>query len=772
MHPEKLGSSRANRWIIRSFARALSSALYDTSLEREGNRIIYYHDADVVFRLVRGFQGLRRTSSISRKQLVVGSLLSSGYLGKVNLLRPHALELDSNIRLWLVRAAEENLQGFRREAEIFLKANKTLDEIHGLLAIIGSGAPLSERIELFFNTLETIAVDTFVSLELTSGPWEYRLRRLVKSDIGGEVLSISELGYQIKHVLMDPVFIEFRSMVSGEGARPELSDFRDALALSMLCKMVQARNGRNGAGEGLPLVRFYTETPTLKEVWSKNPKMRSYLTYEPNNKSEARLPASARTAWRDANYFLVRAIFEELRFPEVDLSESFTDGLVSRGDLEKLAVALRDVAGESDQEIVKKMSALSVAGKPLADVIQELETLSFVNRVWIKYKPTKAAKSLVENIEQVWTFAKGQRATRKLRQKIKGDIESLTTDLSRGVEEMREWFASFRQFFAEAVKLKKEMSEYEIPDPMRDLGLVRWGCSVSSRSIGRIRVFWEKLFAREDQETASACEELAYEIDSLDDAEDCLVACSVLWFLGLFERVVETIDKFTKGRWYDGAYNLAVMRSAAHLRGGGKIDRVEKLEIISRLTDKAGKQGDPEEQGHSLLGLGYVLFYCWFLENRLLIFDTARNEDELSRQWLFQSAAAGRRAVELLQPGSLAGAFALNHCVYVGSVGNILPDETKEFAWKLSLVSSVRDVWNYRFADTFAYRGFLEAMRLHKVTQPQGPGLHRQLICDHLENAQLWIDKATPSFGDSEIEEHRAQIRQLKIDAGCASPQM
>jgi hypothetical protein len=745
---------RPSKQMVVEFARALSCALYDRYLELNEQRIVYYHDADVIFRLVRGFQELRARKTLNtRKELLVGSLLSAGFFGAANLLRPHALELDSAIRIWAVKPSGGSLVGFKREAEEFLEERGVLDDMRRLLQVARI-----ETLDAFMGELKDVAAESFVAFELTSGPWEYRLRQLM-SKAGSEILSVARPGDQMKHLIADPVFGVLLTKISGTNRRP-LSDYRDAAALTMLRKFVRARRD----SDSVPIVRFYTETPTLKNLWTRDREVRVLLTY-PGDLRESRASSlAARAVWRDASYFLIRAVFEALRFPGIEL-KSAGDPIVTFQELSEVAEALKEIPSEMESDISEKLDSLSVGGRSAVEVIGELETLAFVNRVWKNYKPPKPIQAIVENVERVWTFAQSARATRKLHRQMREGIEHLTAELGREVGEMRRWFDRYRDIMDRAAKLQAEAAKFSTPDPMRDLGLVRWGCDPSERAVGRIRTFWENIFSDDSQESARACEALVSEMDSLNDPEDCLVVCAALWFLGLFSSIVEVLDEFTRGNWLAAPFYLSVLRAAAFLRGKGGVSRRERETIVSGLSAKIAHVKEDEQVGRFLLGFGYVLFYCWLLENRRLLFDGYDPAGDGSREWLAMSFDVVKKAIDLLPAGSLGRAFAINHCVYIGSVGRIEEEETNKLSWRLSVIESVQEHWNYRFADTFAYRHFLAAVR---AFNHKGRGREaRRRICRELKSAKEWIEKASPDFGDSEITEHRSQIKELHIAAEC-----
>src|SRR6266852_1023202 len=75
---------------ISRFSRSLRLALHDRNCELSGP-VLFCYDTNIALKMVLGFEDKRGNDD--SRALLVCSLLSSGYLGPVTLLRPHALEL-------------------------------------------------------------------------------------------------------------------------------------------------------------------------------------------------------------------------------------------------------------------------------------------------------------------------------------------------------------------------------------------------------------------------------------------------------------------------------------------------------------------------------------------------------------------------------------------------------------------------------------------------------------------------------------------------------
>src|ERR1700689_356928 len=83
------------------FAAALREAVHDKEIEATtGRPIRFYYDADVVLRIINGFQQFKRDLRPNRdpRNVMVRSLLACGLSGPLHVLRPHLLEIHDDLR--------------------------------------------------------------------------------------------------------------------------------------------------------------------------------------------------------------------------------------------------------------------------------------------------------------------------------------------------------------------------------------------------------------------------------------------------------------------------------------------------------------------------------------------------------------------------------------------------------------------------------------------------------------------------------------------------
>src|SRR5436305_8666157 len=121
---------------IDRFAKALAQAVYDSRVEQSQGVKIFY-DAEVAVWMAIGFQQLDSYNKHpSERLLLVRALQSAGYLGTVNLLRPHALELDVLIRRQPALSPSGVNQGFSKRVSQFLHSEGIDRHIQNLADIL------------------------------------------------------------------------------------------------------------------------------------------------------------------------------------------------------------------------------------------------------------------------------------------------------------------------------------------------------------------------------------------------------------------------------------------------------------------------------------------------------------------------------------------------------------------------------------------------------------------------------------------------------------
>jgi hypothetical protein len=184
---------------------------------------------------------------------------------------------------------------------------------------------------------------------------------------------------------------------------------------------------------------------------------------------------------------------------------------------------------------------------------------------------------------------------------------------------------------------------------------------------------------------------------------------------------------------------------------------MEELEELVRGIENIDEILDAADRGKYLLGLGFLYYYASLAAGK-------RKRTEDANRYACASFRAGWQATELLAPMSLSWAFAVNHCAYTGTVTGVLPDETEQACHLLRQTRSTMN-WHYRFADTLAYREYSLALEMW-VSGRRGR-TDRNLICARLREAERLLASTAPTYGDSEIDQHLLELRDLQLRAEC-----
>jgi hypothetical protein len=299
---------------------------------------------------------------------------------------------------------------------------------------------------------------------------------------------------------------------------------------------------------------------------------------------------------------------------------------------------------------------------------------------------------------------------------------------------------------------------------MRDLGLVRWGVSLGPDPWKTLKSQLTGLLSPSESEFEITVQQIASLLHRQSlEGQETLGLTAILWLLGEFSMVIRAANRLDVHASPSDAVTLRVLAAAAALRGTLIInpDAIEKeLREVKECVEKRPL----EEQVKYLLGLAYVHYYAWL---------DAGQKDEF-RKWSDASFDYAEQAVTRLQPNSLAWAFAVNHCVYVGYTTRMLRKALphREQLLKLIANSGKDDVWHYRFADTLAFTHYVVATdRLRSLNERLPSAEVLKFVESELERARRYLRMASPSFGDSDIIAHdhefdelQSQLDALKLD--------
>jgi hypothetical protein len=161
-----------------------------------------------------------------------------------------------------------------------------------------------------------------------------------------------------------------------------------------------------------------------------------------------------------------------------------------------------------------------------------------------------------------------------------------------------------------------------------------------------------------------------------------------------------------------------------------------------------------------LLGAGFVLFHIWKqvmigknTEERNLI-----NQSTQQRNLAEKAFEFGEEAINSFNESSLPWAYAVNHCVYVGTMTSVYKDQTLQHFETLLRLKGFPAIWSPRFDDTLGCFYLLRAQRKFFFAEDKG----QVDISSDVKYAEHYLNTASKNDpGDIDIREHLGLLDKL-----------
>jgi len=688
---------------------------------------------------------------------LVRALLAAGYLGVVNILRPHAAELHSVITREM-QSPRIALSTFDSKQDI--KGEPVWNYVRRMRSILTD--PSTDRISSFLRALRDTGTEAFVAFELTTGTWLDRLRRLNKN-----VLRFEHMGADVIGVLRTPQMWQLHDRMNSyrRPIRPDVAvnNVTDAAALATLQQLMLDSEHEST----VPVVRFHTTSAALLRLLEERRPEFSY--HLPSIwKREARWNAGS--VFRTTEYFVLRASFEALAFPmrgTVDVASHSPAPApsVSLGELERVWRELTDALSQDDDTLTREVEQrITIGERPLREVIIDLERASFTEQLFSRYNVPGALSDLLTDalnlINQDPVAARSE-----VRRQIALQAHEMTEELERQLAGLQPWLDLLRAIRHSVSKLHRPLGNFDVSDARRDLGIIRWSPRVTKEDLDFAASKTKELFSPVQRQSVLAMSDLAEQALRPASESQCTSVCSVLWSLGLFRHVIDTINRYQNASSGSLPTELMIMRTAARLRSGDQdFSRVEKkshLDFLERLVQEVAPAS-----GYLYLGLAYVSYYV--AESEDAVEETGLS---LRHTWSAKSFEWGEMAAQLLNGDGLGRAFAINHCAYVGATYNLEQDRTEHY---LSVLRELREdatLWHYRFADTIASAAYARAydkwLQLTRLGDWEATQDLVSSACRDAVEASDFLATAFPYFGDPEIPRHGNELKRLMLRLGC-----
>lgn len=733
---------------VSRFSEALRLAIYDREIEDAGHDLFFFYDADVVVDVVVGLTSWNRGDAVPETTglaPVIHSLLTTGYLPRIYFLRPHLVEFNRVLR----RLPDTPMQaGFHEDAMRYLRKSWQLPATEAeLKRVVGDG-------DGFFQYISREGYHVFVKLELClGGHWKRRLMRLAKD---GFLNLLSPGGSDLPR-LGDTVARDFAEGIEfwRSDPRAALSNQVDAHALAELHRKVNS---------GLS-VRFYTETDPVRAV---------------SMGTEKLLDSQGRSVLRNEEYFLMRSSFRALAFDIIDGRKRIRRSdagpprdFDSLATLRELRDALEEVlAGSGDQDdpvLEEALRSRQVCGVNLGELVEGFYKLNFLDTVFLSWEPPTELQNWLPSL---YEMKSQEDMVVETRQRVMRSLTALWQDMEKEIGQLRDWREDFNRISKAAAERAQQM-ENHLPDLWVDLGLGRWGLefTLSEQVAERIR-YTIKGLMDDPQARNSICSDLsiqyAYTPQTLDDF---IHLVCILWFLRLdamlrtaFETAPMSVRKQIN-RALNILYHVALVRTVSHqVRNNRTLH--DKLQNIVQLTERNAEQSAGEDQvrlGFAFMGVAHVCYWAWR--------EASQETSGKGLEWAHKSFEAARKAERNFEAGTLAWAFAVNHCAYMGVRTRLFREETDRYM-EMLIKRIPRAHEHYRFADTIAW-GYTakveDEIERHGVlalaTQAEFMALRKEL-CQDLVVARR-ILREVVHFGDVEVTDHLKLISKYKSWLQC-----
>lgn len=757
--------------LVQDFVRTLNIAIFDRKIAA-GNEILFYYDNDVLGGMVLGFEDRKgKLEARGETESLVLSLLSCNYLGPVHVLRPHLAELDNLMERSAKYTSQQHLRQYLDRVKDHSKKMK-MEELLKKLNKAAEGG--DERTADFLGYLKKNSTKAFTVVEQINGPWPSRFRRLWEDGIicfdpeklGPEITEILEEYESVLHTF-NAALHEVHKTGSRTTSRHRVQDLHDAIALTMLHKMVRDRD-KSGKG---PIVRFYTHSRKLKKLW-KNEKVRELLSYQEPLSDEVP-PEKESFIVRDSKFLIMCARFMELS----PVSEgSAADAETRLRDLDYLSdqITRALMTGQDDlRETLEEVQQNMWIDRDVIKDIEEFENLSMMESLWVHSRLADGLQSHLRDWAQVLSFSRDE-----LGEAVLEGIDKLQRQLKEQVTHVRVWTEDFKSIFKQ-LKTLRETEQRKlaalgaVEEVNRDLGLVRWGLTLEEGDKQKLKILLEELpVAGAESGLSMECTQLAIRLGRARQEEvQCILMSAFLWSISLWEKVIDLLEGFEKTlQEQDRALspNLSMLRFAAKVKteiGGSVEDKRKLLDEMSELVEDLEK----DERKQVLLGVGYIYFHLWYYEHLHWESDDkgveqgSRIVDSEIEEWAKLSFQAGEEAFQECKDDRLVWAFAINHCTYVGLVTGVEPEKTAEFYEKL-LALRGSGSWNYRFDDTVGYH-YLASIREEIDRWDRLPaGKECPDLGDKFLGARKNLERArNKNLGDIPTDSHLATLARLEL---------
>lgn len=698
------------------FSISLTQAVHDAKHEADGSAsILHLWDTDSLYLPARGYAALDDDGEVDR-YVLVQSLYSAGFLGRVALLNPHRAELLGLIATWRTegRSAAKpdfSVRDLRRQysAKQAISLSRRIEDMDDMS---------SERVEDILSELRKIGKEEFVYLESSYGDWRVRTNNLLDRDL----LDLTPYGAPVSYIRNTEIFDRVM------GALRKIRPFRrtsanavDSAALATLVEMCRAVD----RGESRVYPRFFTSSSAVRRLYEEDPWIRKQLRL----RSPEEVPHAAGTAWRDGYYYFVRAMFPALR--PIDAATGLPRRSPSSHSLEDLA----EISVELEQAVRNERALKELARRPmwgdsetsLNQIVFDLER-SRMTRIWLQYA------------EHLSTYPEIQ---------LKGLSLLSQSPYTPGFVSAHESIIEDR-FHAEIREIKLhrdavQSTSVALDDFGRvlgrhrfslvsDLGSARWGVEASE---GSDRI------GGDDGLRSSLMADLYTTFNHEITGGDPAATERAIAMLFAVEEFVLARDYLEISR--SDSVVLKMMRSIIPILSGSGYAEEFSTDRLAAIRSEWEELGG-EARVRCLLGYAWAIFRGW---QRHLAVNASKNDTSLV-EWAIITVADHAE-----QFSSAALVQAYNFLIYASAITDVRFDEYLRYLRVLE--DEALSAGDYHLSDTVGYAYYRLALRESRL-QSDSTNLYET----YLRRSRTHLERAHELFpADAEVAEHLAIVRAL-----------
>lgn len=715
---------------IRWFYKNLELQVEDIDLERRRKSIVHYFDTADVQGALLGMQDLyqERFGRVSEfnytefdgKRTLIRSLLSSKRLGQIRLLPPHQDELITKLKRgfphWSRSQWKEKVTDFVGRVglspERYLSPALSLMNSEQLADVLRGDMEQAERLFKVFQNL--------LPWHSRLGIWQRKeLIRFESTKIDPRILRSQDFK-----------LLEQKLNLIQDRRGKYINNFTDALAWAYLSDLVEQFNRE--LSDVVP--RFYSPHSKFSLQTVLKVPLRKELS-APEKELVTRFNCRSKTGslsvLRDDDYYLFKVALRSYSFSESYIADNNAEKDQNLITLYEQVRGLLHESHDSDKEPLppETLNKLSYEGRPLGDIVNELEKATFFKSEWLR---ADFYSDLLEALKGVGEYL---REVDQMRNTLGGDkyqeaVVLIIDDIRRGIKQEVDAFSTIPTFWN---ALNNEMNNLgsrinrENPafsDYYRDFGLLRYGFPEKIRD--QVRIILEGLCSGDEDKIENHYVEfiqhyLRARFYEREDVDSLMISTAVLLALRMFQEVYELLKDNERPHFsLRIVYGDLLLNPARKVVFGGQKDPWQRgRKIIEDLRQmQASRTISPAESAEMCAGLAYLFYHAWLSKvgdaqwRQVSLAATQRADAYKRWQDLIDSATRyAARAFEILnteaEPSTWSEqlkVYALNEYVFflVEGAPEKRMSEIKEAAELLVGYHRDARLWQFRCDDTLA----------------------------------------------------------------------